>query len=58
MITLIHYAWRGGKTPHLLLYNIQTNALVLELPISKERAEIVLANGGTVHADSPKQIQR
>lgn len=55
MITLLHLAWNGG-CPHLLLYSLETSALVMELPLSKERAQTVMAKGGKLHADSPRSI--
>lgn len=55
MITLLHLAWNGG-CPALLLYSMKDNSLILELPLSKERAQKAIAGGAILHCDSPKSI--
>lgn len=56
MITFLHLAYRGG-CPHLLLYTIGTRALIMEMPISKERAKVAMAGGAELHPDSPKILK-
>jgi hypothetical protein len=43
MITLLHMSWRGGS-PHIVMYS-PSMEIAMELPISKERAQKLLAMG-------------